>query len=228
MASNSGRTSFPGRVAGRFGAPGLDPYEQALKVEASSTAPARSSAAAGSLAEDPACGGGWALPIALLALPLIYAIHDLTAGYPGFAHGHAITPRPDLPRDEPRPGDLERGDLGADRDRLHARLRDHRADQLRPRRRVHDRLVHRGRVLGLDRTRPDHRTARAGPRAVADADRVDAGVRLAQRADRAGRLPAAAQRAEARAADHRGRASRSSCRTSACCGSAATRPASTT
>ena len=36
---------------------------------------------------------------------------------------------------------LQRDDLGADRDRLHARLRDHRADQLRPRRRVHDRLV---------------------------------------------------------------------------------------
>ena len=35
--------------------------------------------------------GGWALPIGLLALPLIYAIHDLTSGYAGFSHGHATT-----------------------------------------------------------------------------------------------------------------------------------------
>ena len=36
---------------------------------------------------------------------------------------------------------LQRRDLGADRARLHARLRHHRADQLRPRRGLHDRLV---------------------------------------------------------------------------------------
>ncbi len=63
--------------------------------------------------------------------------------------------------EQPRPGDLQRRDLGADRDRLHAGLRDHRADQLRPRRRVHDRLVHRRRLLGVDRTGPGHRPARA-------------------------------------------------------------------
>lgn len=28
--------------------------------------------------------------LALSALPVVYAIHDLTSGYPGFAHGHAI------------------------------------------------------------------------------------------------------------------------------------------
>jgi len=46
--------------------------------------------------------------------------------------------------------------LGADRDRVHPRLRNHRADQLRPRRRVHDRLLHppsaSGRTLGLGLT----------------------------------------------------------------------------
>ena len=56
---------------------------------------------------------------------------------------------------------LERHDLGADRDRLHARLRDHRADQLRPRRRVHDRLVHRGRLLG-QRSASGSRPGRSG------------------------------------------------------------------
>ncbi len=35
--------------------------------------------------------GRWGLPAALIALPIIYGIHDLTSGYPGFAHGHATT-----------------------------------------------------------------------------------------------------------------------------------------
>ena len=35
--------------------------------------------------------GRWGLIVALLALPVIYAIHDLTSGYPGYAHGHSIT-----------------------------------------------------------------------------------------------------------------------------------------
>ncbi len=34
--------------------------------------------------------GRWGLIAALAALPVIYAIHDLTSGYPGFAHGHGI------------------------------------------------------------------------------------------------------------------------------------------
>ena len=33
--------------------------------------------------------GRWGLVLALLALPVIYAIHDLTTGYAGFAGGHA-------------------------------------------------------------------------------------------------------------------------------------------
>ena len=35
--------------------------------------------------------GRWGLIIALLALPVIYGIHDLVTGYPGYAHGHATT-----------------------------------------------------------------------------------------------------------------------------------------
>ena len=42
---------------------------------------------------------------------------------------------------------LDRHDLGADRARLHAGLRHHRADQLRPRRGLHDRLVRLGVAL---------------------------------------------------------------------------------
>ncbi|MBV9817682.1 MAG: branched-chain amino acid ABC transporter permease, partial [Solirubrobacterales bacterium] len=33
--------------------------------------------------------GRWGLLVALLALPVVYAIHDLTTGYGGYAHGHA-------------------------------------------------------------------------------------------------------------------------------------------
>jgi branched-chain amino acid transport system permease protein len=35
--------------------------------------------------------GRWGLPAALAVLPVYYAIHDLVAGYPGFAHGHQTT-----------------------------------------------------------------------------------------------------------------------------------------
>jgi branched-chain amino acid transport system permease protein len=34
--------------------------------------------------------GRWGLPVALAALPIYFAIHDLTVGYTGFAHGHAV------------------------------------------------------------------------------------------------------------------------------------------
>ncbi len=34
--------------------------------------------------------GRWGLIAALAALPIIYAIHDLVSGYPGFQHGHGI------------------------------------------------------------------------------------------------------------------------------------------
>ena len=115
---------------------------------------------------------------------------------------------------------LQRHDLGADRARLHARLRHHRADQLRPRRGLHDRLVR----LGLDlrdarrhRSTGDRSGSILGARSSCSRSRCSArGV--AQRDDRARRLPAAAQRAEAGAADHRDRHVASSCRTSACSG----------
>ncbi len=35
--------------------------------------------------------GRWGLVVALAALPVYYAVHDLVSGYPGFAHGHATT-----------------------------------------------------------------------------------------------------------------------------------------
>ena len=100
---------------------------------------------------------------------------------------------------------VQRRDLGADRDRVHPRLRDHRADQLRPRRRVHDRLLHRRRPVGDARARAHHRCPGAGRRPARDADHRDARDGVAERPDRAGRLPAAAERAQARVADHGGR-----------------------
>jgi branched-chain amino acid transport system permease protein len=35
--------------------------------------------------------GRWGLVAALLVLPVVYGIQDLSSGYPGFAHGHATT-----------------------------------------------------------------------------------------------------------------------------------------
>src|SRR5437763_10959953 len=35
--------------------------------------------------------GRWGLLASLLILPIYFGIHDLTEGYPGFAHGHATT-----------------------------------------------------------------------------------------------------------------------------------------
>ena len=60
-------------------------------------------------------------------------------------------------------------------------------------------------LLGDARAGPGHRAGRPARRTAGDAGGHHVRVRLAQRADRAGRLPAAARRAEARAADHRGR-----------------------
>ena len=59
-------------------------------------------------------------------------------------HGRRGQPHP--PRQQPRRRPVQRRDLGARRDRLHARLRHRRADQLRPRRGLHDRLVRRRRA----------------------------------------------------------------------------------
>ena len=136
--------------------------------------------------------------------------------------------QPQPARQQPGRGALQRRDPGADRARLHAGLRDHRADQLRPRRGLHARLA-RGRRRSTH-VRPHAATGdrRPGARPRGDPGAGDARQRLAQRDDRAGGLPAAASGAQARAADHGGRACRSSCRTSASSGSARRRRASPT
>jgi len=136
----------------------------------------------------------YGLIIALLVLPVGFGI-PRPAGRP--------QPRP--PRREPQGRDLQRLHLGARGDRLHARLRNHRADQLRPRRRIHDRLVHLVRRLG-GRWGVGLAT---GPLGVVGGLVVAGlvamvGVRPAQRDDRESGLPAAEGRSEACAPDHRG------------------------
>jgi len=91
-------------------------------------------------------GSAVGLIIALAALPVFLPGHDLTTGYQaGLVSAHAVIHH-DLTRIGLKrgPGPVERLDLGVDRDRVPRSSRDHRVDQLRPRRRVHDRLVHRG------------------------------------------------------------------------------------
>src|SRR3954454_23961661 len=112
-------------------------------------------------------------------------------------------PEADARRRQDRP--LERHDLGAHRARVHARLRHHRADQLRPRRGLHDRLVRVGVDLGHARRDGGDR---ADPHRGGHHHRVghrDAVQRDAQHDDRASRVPAAAHRPQAGAADHRDR-----------------------
>ena len=60
-------------------------------MEANSIAPRLTSSwAASALRSVRTIAGRWGLPIALAALPVYYAVHDLTAGYAGsFVHGHA-------------------------------------------------------------------------------------------------------------------------------------------
>ena len=94
--------------------------------------------------------------------------------------------------------------LRADRARLHARLRRPQAPQLRPRRRLHGRLVHRlRRPAGARRHGEPGRAGLAA--AHPDHARRDGRLRGARRRDRALRLPAAARRAAHRAADQRAR-----------------------
>src|SRR5436190_15210120 len=51
----------------------------------------RSSAARNALLGVMRRAGPWPLIVALAVLPIIYAVHDLTSGYPtGFAHGHTV------------------------------------------------------------------------------------------------------------------------------------------
>ena len=82
--------------------------------------------------------------------------------------GPAGRRRPHPARHQHQGRPLQRRDLGADRHRLHARLRHHRADQLRPRRRVHDRHLRRLRALRHHRAHGRHRRAPADLRPAAD------------------------------------------------------------
>jgi branched-chain amino acid transport system permease protein len=60
-------------------------------VEAKSIAPPLPPAVERPLAAVRRRAGRWALPVALVVLPLVYVIHDLTSGYPGFVNGHTVT-----------------------------------------------------------------------------------------------------------------------------------------
>jgi branched-chain amino acid transport system permease protein len=60
-------------------------------VEANTLAPAAPAPMRGALAAIRRVGGRWALPVGLAALPVVYVIHDLVSGYPGFIHGHSVT-----------------------------------------------------------------------------------------------------------------------------------------
>ena len=104
--------------------------------------------------------GRWGLVAALVVLPVYYGIHRPDGRLPGRRRGR---PTGDQARSRQvglqlRRRPLQRRDLGPNRDRVHARLRDHRADQLRARRRVHDRLFRRRRPLGDFRARTHHRS----------------------------------------------------------------------
>jgi branched-chain amino acid transport system permease protein len=59
-------------------------------VEAKSIAPTLPPAAEKPLAAVRRVGGKWALPVALIVLPLVYAIHDVSTGYPAFVHGQSV------------------------------------------------------------------------------------------------------------------------------------------
>ncbi len=60
-------------------------------MEANSLAPPLPSSAAARLAAVRRHVGRWGLPLALFVLPAVYAVHDLTAGYPGYTAGRAVT-----------------------------------------------------------------------------------------------------------------------------------------
>ena len=104
-----------------------------------------------------------------------------------------------------RDRDHQRVRLRARRARLHARLRHPRADQLRPRRRVHARRH----VLDLLRRPFLQPACRPGHRDRPDRRRrpcaLDGLLRPDQRDDRVRRLPAATRGAATGAADHRDR-----------------------
>ena len=127
--------------------------------------------------------------------PPVAAIGQSLGGGRGIAN--RVGAHGDLrPADHQRPGARQR--LRAGRARLHDGLRDHQPDQLRARRGADGR-----RADELDRR---HRARRARPAGLgAAADRAGRRRRRllgAQLRDREDRLPAAAQRAPAGAADH--------------------------
>ncbi len=61
-------------------------------MEANSiTPPITSGPARSALQATRRFAGGWALIVALAALPVYFGVHDLASGYPGFAHGRTTT-----------------------------------------------------------------------------------------------------------------------------------------
>ena len=122
--------------------------------------------------------GTYGLILVLLALPVV-----LTRSTTSSDDGNLVAPG-----QEPRRRPLQRRHLGAGGDRLHARLRHRRADQLRARRGLHDRLVHLGGALRVARAHRRHRPrSRSFFGLLLHAARRDARLGHAQRDDRAGR-----------------------------------------
>ena len=105
-------------------------------------------------------------------------------------------------RHRARRRDHPRQRLRADRPRLLDGVRDPEAAELRPRRRLHGRRVHRLRRADRAAAAPTGFSIPIALLLVADVRRVDARRRPARRRDRALRLPPPARRAANRAADH--------------------------
>src|ERR1022692_2569622 len=118
-----GRAAPPPRPLGCIDIP---PAHHLEPVETTTISPSPPPVVARPLAAVRRYVGRWGLIAALAALPIYYGIDDLTHGYQaGFVAGAAglqLRRRP-----------VQRRDLGVDRDRVHPRLRHHRADQLRSR-----------------------------------------------------------------------------------------------
>ena len=175
-------------------------------MEAKSIAPTLPPAAARPLAAVRRVGGRWALPAALLVLPLVYLVHDLSTGYPGFAQGHSITLHNLTYLGQNLVQGISNGAIWA----LVAIGYTLVYGIIELINFAHGDVFMIGSFtaagfwgsIGLGLT--------TGPLGLVlgllrDVDRLDAGLRLAERADRARRLPAAAKCAEAGAADHRSR-----------------------
>ena len=120
---------------------------------------------------------------------------------------HRVHRQPDAVLQLGRRRPAERRAVRADRARLHARLRHHRADQLRPRRPVHARHA----LRGVHRHRRCSASDRPGPASPAGSSSWSRwspawpSARGINVDDRVLRLPPAAPGAQAGAAHHRGR-----------------------